>query len=115
VRHADLHLDQLAGEPVTLDLTDPARPNFTAPQVPLGGKTLTFQLVVNDVARTVRPTQSNVTVTNLNHPPQAIAASDQTVAETGPRNAKRLGSFDPDGDNLSSYGRNLLGDPVDLD
>lgn len=38
----------IAGPDVTLDLSDPAHPTFTAPVVQSNGKTLTFSLVVND-------------------------------------------------------------------
>src|SRR5439155_13866787 len=39
---------QIAGPEVALDLSDPIRPSFMAPFVPVGGATLSFRLVVNN-------------------------------------------------------------------
>lgn len=67
-----------------LDLTDPTLPTLIAPLVPMGGAVLTFQLVVSDGTNTSEPDAVNVTVTNVNHPPVALAGDDQAVAEASP-------------------------------
>src|SRR5205085_933241 len=53
---------QAAGPAVSLDLTNPGRPTFVAPQVPRDGTTLTFQLVVNDGQLSSTPALVNITV-----------------------------------------------------
>ncbi len=107
---------QLGGEPVALDLLDPARPVFFAPFVPVGGETLTFQLVVSDgQPRSSEPDIVNVTVTNVNHPPIALAGDDQVVAEASPVALDGSNSFDEDSDLLDYDWVQLGGTPVVLD
>jgi hypothetical protein len=59
--------EQIAGTPVLLDVTDPVHPTFTAPEVPAGGETLSFQLTVSDGELTSADVV-NVAVKNVNHP-----------------------------------------------
>ena len=56
---------QIAGRSVTLDLGDPARPWFVAPDVPRDGETLTFQLTVRDGQFVSAPATVNVRVKDL--------------------------------------------------
>jgi hypothetical protein len=92
---------QIAGPSVVLDLTDPVRPTFTAPQVSVGGATLTFELIVSDGDLTSEPDQMDITVINVNHPPTADAGPDQTVQENSPVELDGTGSYDPDEDALT--------------
>lgn len=93
---------QVAGTPVELTLTDPARPTFIAPAVLAGGETLTFQLVVNDGQANSEPVVVNVTVKNINHAPIAVAGAVQRVMEGSTGIAlDGTGSYDPDGEALT--------------
>lgn len=106
---------QLAGMAVTLDVTDPAMPTFTAPLVPMGGETLTFQLVVSDGQQDSEPDTINVTVTNVNHAPVAVAGDDQTVAEASPVTLNGGDSYDVDDDPLTYTWLQTSGTFVTLD
>lgn len=87
---------QLAGPPVDLNLADPARPTFIAPQVPPGGATLTFQLVVNDGSMDSAPDTVDITVSNVNHAPVALAEDQPPVAEGSAVMLDGTHSYDPD-------------------
>jgi len=105
---------QLAGEPVILNLTDPARPTFDAPFVPRGGQTLTFQLVVSDGVRTSLSDSVDVVVSNVNHRPEAIAGDDVAVAEGSPVKLDGTASWDEDCDPLTFHWTKTAGPPVDF-
>lgn len=105
---------QLAGETVTLDLTDPIHPTFTAPFVAMGGETLTFQLVVGDGSTSSAPDSVNVTVTNVNHPPVAIADGPAAVAEGAIATLDGSHSYDEDDEVLTYWWYQLAGTPVSL-
>lgn len=81
----------------TVTLSDPSAPmpTFTAPFVPLGGETLSFDLTVTANGRSSIDTVS-VTVVNVNHPPVAEAGPDQSVAEGSPVTLHGEDSFDID-------------------
>jgi hypothetical protein len=106
---------QVAGTPVTLDLTDPARPTFTAPFVPIGGTTLTFELITTDQLGDSAPDFVNVTVTNVNRPPVANAGDDQAVAEASPVALDGSNSYDEDDEPLSYTWTQTGGPSVSLD
>jgi hypothetical protein len=105
---------QIAGEPVTLNLANPAHPTFTAPAVAPGGMTLTFQLIVNNGLADSIPDVMNVTVTNVNHEPVAIAGDDQAVAEGCPATLSASHSYDEDDDQLMYWWTQTGGTPVVL-
>lgn len=93
---------QLAGPSVVLNLSDPVHPTFISPNVPRGGRTITFQLVVTDGELTGDPADTvDITVKDLNHPPVADAGDDQTVQEGSPVTLDGQNSFDPDNDSLT--------------
>ncbi len=109
------HWTQVAGPyMVSLDLTDPVHPTFSAPNVPRGGATLSFELTVNDDGLTSEPDHVNVTVKDVNHSPVADADVDQTVAEASPVTLDGSGSFDPDGDSLTFAWHQTAGTAVTL-
>ena len=91
---------QTAGPAVTLNLTDPIRPTFTAPSVPAGGATLTFSLTVVDGTLSSLSDAVNVTVSNVNKRPVADAGPDQTVNEGSGVILIGANSYDPDADSL---------------
>lgn len=90
---------QLEGAPVSLDLTDPVRPAFVAPDVPRDGDTLVFQLIVNDGAADSAPAQVTIGVANVNAAPQA-ADHAATVSEDGSVTFS-IAATDPDEDELA--------------
>lgn len=92
---------QTGGPLVDLNLADPVHPAFLAPAVPVGGATLTFQLVVGNGQMTSVPDFININVKNVNHPPVADAGDDQNVAENSLVTLDGSFSYDPDGDSLS--------------
>ena len=91
---------QLAGTPVSLNLSNPVHPTFTAPNVPRGGETLTFQLTVSDGCLT-SDDSVNITIKDVNHPPVVDAGLDQAVQEGSPVTLDGSNSYDPDSDSLT--------------
>ncbi len=106
---------QVAGPVVSLSAPTSAITTFTAPPVATGGATLTFQLLVHDGQVNSTPDSINVTVTNVNHPPVAVAGEDQMVAELTVVTLNGTGSFDPDGDPIEFLWNQTGGTPVELD
>lgn len=85
------------GTAVALEGADTATPSFVAPDVPMGGETLTFLLTVSSGNAAVTDTV-NVTVVNVNHPPVADAGQEQIVAVGSPVVLSGENSFDIDND-----------------
>ena len=106
---------QIAGPAVVLNLSDPVHPTFTAPQVSMGGATLTFRLDVNTCPSGTIAAIVNVTVTNINSPPHANAGPNQTVTEASPVVLDGSASFDPDNDPLAFAWTQSSGPAVTLD
>jgi hypothetical protein len=105
---------QVAGDPVTLNLTDPIHPTFIAPQVSANGATLNFQLIVSDGHLSSTPTTVNITVKNVNHPPVASVGPDQAVAEASLVTLDASASYDPDAEPLTYLWQQLSGPTVTL-
>lgn len=104
---------QISGTPVVLVNANTSQPNFTAPTVPVGGETLTFQLDVTSTTFSDADTVS-VTVVNVNHPPVAEAGADQSIAEGSPVALDGTASYDVDSDLLSYAWTQVSGPTVDL-
>jgi hypothetical protein len=105
---------QVAGDPVTLNLSDPIRPTFIAPSVSTNGATLTFQLVVSDGDLSSPPTMVNITVKNVNHPPVASVSPDQAVAEASLVTLDASASYDSDAEPLTYLWQQLSSPTVTL-
>ncbi len=105
---------QIGGPTVALDLTDPVRPTFFTPSVPVGGATLTFELTVSDGTLTSDPDVVNITVVNVNIPPVADAGPDQTLSEGSPVTLDGSGSFDNDAEPLTFSWSQTAGPSVAL-
>jgi YVTN family beta-propeller protein len=105
---------QVAGPAVTLNLTDPVHPTFVAPHVPLGGATLTFELIVTEGDMTSDPAVVNIVVKHVNHPPVADAGSDQTVQEGSPVTLDGSNSYDPDSDTITYSWAQTAGPSITL-
>ena len=93
-----------------------AAPTFTAPMVPVGGDTVTFQLVVCEgtSSNCSDPDTVNVHIVNVNNPPVADAGPDQTVQEGSPVMLDGTGSFDFDGESLTYHWMQTDGPVVTL-
>ena len=90
---------QISGTAVPLSDATLCNPTFTAPEVALGGETLTFQLTTSKGGRTCDSTV-NVTVVNVNHQPVADAGAEQTLAEFATVTLHGENSFDCDNDTV---------------
>jgi hypothetical protein len=88
---------QVAGTTVTLAGAATASATFTAPLVPTGGETLTFELTVSSVNGTSAPDTVDVVVNNVNHAPVADAGDAQAVGEGTLVTLDGSASFDQDG------------------
>ena len=87
------------GPPAVLNIADPARPAFDAPDVPRSGASMVFELVVNDGLLDSPPARVTVAVGNVNRAPQAGDQSLTTLA--GIPVSWTLEAADPDNDPLS--------------
>lgn len=101
------------GTPVTLSDATAQQPTFTAPSVPQGGETLSFELTVT-VNGLSDSAIVNVHITNVNHAPVAEAGPDQTVAEGTLVTLDGSASFDVDNDEFSYSWVQIEGNPVSL-
>lgn len=105
---------QLEGTEVILNLIDPVHPTFLAPNVPLDGATLTFELIVNDGELTSNSDAVNVTVKDVNHPPVSRAGTEQTVRDGAQVMLDGSASYDQDEDTLTYLWTQTAGPPVAL-
>jgi hypothetical protein len=107
---------QVAGPAVALTNSTSATPYFIAPQVSLGGATLTFQLVVCEgtSSNCSDPALVNISVSNINQPPVADAGAGQTVQEGSPVILNGTASYDPDAQPLTYHWTQLSGPAVTL-
>ena len=111
---------QISGNPVTLDLTNPAAPTFTAPDVNSNGETLAFELVVNDTpaagsgaSLSSAPSTVTISVTYVNRPPVAIASAPAS-ADEGSVVTLNGSASDPDGNATSLVWAQVSGPSVTL-
>jgi hypothetical protein len=103
---------QKAGTPsVTLSNPQSAQPTLTAPNVSVGGASLTFELTVTDSGDLQSTDTTIVNVTGDNDPPTANAGPDQTVDENTIVILHGSNSFDPD-DGIKSYQWEQIGGPM---
>jgi hypothetical protein len=92
---------QIAGSPVTLNISNPVHPTFTAPFVAVGGETLTFRLIVTEGTRDSEPDFVDIHVRKVNSPPVADAGPDQTVDEGSLVMLNGSNSYDPNGETIT--------------
>jgi len=104
--------EQTGGSP-TVNLTgaNAAQASFTAPNVGLGGESLTFELTVTDTSGLKDTDTSIVNVTGINEPPTADAGPDQAVEENTIITLDGSNSHDPD-DGIESYQWRQVAGPV---
>jgi hypothetical protein len=105
---------QVAGRPVTLSDPTAVKPTFTAPNVGLTGVTLILELTVTDAGGLQAVDDTLVNVRGDNDFPVSDAGDDQTVGENTPVTLDGLGSFDPEGENLSYSWVQVVGPSVTL-
>jgi len=103
---------QTAGMPsITLSIPQSVQPTFTAPNVSVGGASLTFELTVTDSGGLQSSDITIVNVTGDNDPPTADAGADQTADENTIVILHGSNSFDPD-DGIKSYQWEQIGGPM---
>ncbi len=95
---------QVGTQTVTLDVTDPVHPTFTAPNVGPAGETLTFRLIVTDTAPigsggnlSSSPSTVVINVKYVNQSPVAVAAATPPANEGSIVTLDGSQSSDPDG------------------
>jgi len=104
--------EQTGGSPtVSLMGANAAQATFTAPNVGLGGESLTFELTVTDTSGLKDTDTSIVNVTGINEPPTADAGPDQAVEENTIITLNGSNSHDPD-DGIKSYRWRQVAGPV---
>ncbi|WP_163931030.1 PKD domain-containing protein [Paraferrimonas sp. SM1919] len=89
---------QTAGTNVTISNDTSAQASFVAPEVALGGETLSFSLTVSDSEPLSASDTVNVSIVNINHVPVADAGEDVSISEGSLVNLDGTSSFDSDGD-----------------
>jgi hypothetical protein len=95
---------QTSGTPtVTLIDDDTAKASFTAPDVGVGGTTLTFQLTVSNSSGKSDTDATTVTIRFVNNPPIANAGNDQTVDEETIVTLDGSSSYDSDSGDSITY------------
>jgi len=106
---------QTAGPLVQLDLTNPMRPTFSAPETGPTGALLRFELRVSDSALSSAPASTQIAVNNINRPPLASAGTDVSTYEGLKVSLDGTASTDPDGDSLQYNWVQLSGPAATLD
>lgn len=107
---------RVAGPLVTLSGATSAHPTFSAPNVPPGGATVTFELVVCEgtSSNCSDPDSVDVHITNVNQQPVSDAGQDQNVQEGSPVVLDGTGSYDPDVETLTYQWTQISGPAVTL-
>ncbi len=109
---------QLAGPAVSLNLSNPVQPVFTAPNVSSGGAVLRFQLIVNDGSLSSAPSTIDITVLDVNDPPVCTMAQASPASLWPPNHKLKLvtitGASDPNNDGVTLTITGVMQDePVD--
>ena len=106
---------QTGGSPnVTLRDADTALASFIAPNIGVGGTSLTFQLTVINSSGKSDTDKTIVHVNFVNEPPSADAGPDQNVEEETTVTLDGSNSFDPDEDIESYRWKQVAGPSVTL-
>ena len=105
---------QIGGIPVTLSDAKKISPTFTAPDVPRGGGTLTFELTVVDSGGLMDSDRVTVNVAYVSQNPVADAGVNQTVWAGEPVFLDGSGSKDSDGWITSYLWAQISGTPVTI-
>lgn len=107
--------EQVSGTPLP-DLINPttATPTLTAPFVEPAGQTATFRLTVTDRGGLMDTAETIVNIINLNQPPVANAAADQTVSAGDLVELDATASSDPDAPISGFIWSQLSGPPAVL-
>ncbi len=92
---------QISGPNVSLNVSNPLHPTFTAPVVGIDGLTVTLSLVVSDGKLLSDASIVNIGIMNVNHAPIASAGNPQTVASGAVVSLSASDSYDPDGDPIT--------------
>ena len=105
---------QTGGPSVSLSNNTDFQPTFTAPDVGLGGESLTFELTVTDNGGLKSTDICIVNVSWVNVPPIADAGPNQTVTEGNTVTLDGVDSNDPDGGPLAYLWEQTGGPSVTL-
>lgn len=106
---------QLLGPVVVLSDTNSATPGFIAPDVVMGGASLTFEVTVTDSGGLKNTDTCVINISWVNVPPVADAGPDQDVAVGAQVQLDGSQSYDPDNLAIAAFKwRQIEGFPVEL-